>query len=175
MSMEKWFFEQARAGNVFHSHNTTAGAVTVLSATCTGLVIENPYGSGKILVMKEANFAGSTLTTIREIGIAVSSAVVQAVSTSTTAAVIHNAKLQGSNIDSGVGRSYSIATLASTPVWLRPIGNCRVTAAVEGLQAQTAKFNGDVIVMPGTFIAFSTLTAAATGLCSFTWAEINEK
>ena len=174
MSMDKWFFDQARLGNVYHSHNTTHGAITVLSATSTGLMIENPYGSGKILVMKNGEVTGTTLSTIRQVGVAVASAVTVALSATTTAAVIHNAKLQGSNIDTGVGRSYSIATLASTPVWYKNMGNLRVTAAVTGESALKVDFNGDTIVMPGTFIAFATLTAAADGLCSFTWAEIDE-
>ncbi len=166
----QWFLDQARLGNVYHSHNTTAGAVTVLSATCTGLVLSNPIGSGKELIVESMSFVGSTLSTIREIGIAVSPSVATAVQTG-TAAVIHNAKLKGSNQALGVGRTFSIATLLTTPVWLRPLGSARVTGAVEGLQAMTAQLDGTVVVTPGTYVAFSTLTAAATGLCSITWAE----
>ena len=170
--MSDFFVEQARIGNVYHSHNTSAGAVTVLSATCTGLVIENPSGSGKDLVMQSMSFVGSTLTTIRELGIAVSATVSQPGSTSTTAAVIHSGRLSGSDKNVGVGRSFSIATLPAAPVWLRPIGSARVTVAVEGQAAFVADFDGSVIVAPGTFICFSALTAAATGLCSATWAEV---
>jgi len=172
--MDTWFLEQARLGNVYHSHNTTAGAVTVLSATCTGLVIENPFGSGKDLVMDSMSFVGSTLSTIRDIGVAVNASISQAGSSSTTAAVIHNGRNTGSNDNVGRGQSFSIATLPAAPVWLRPIGSARVTVAVEGLQAMIAKFNGTLIVPPGGFVCFSTLTAAATGLCSASWAEIDE-
>ena len=170
---QQWFLDQARLGNVYHSHNTTAGAVTVLSATCTGLVIENPAGSGKDLVIDSMSFVGSTLTTIREIGIAVSASLSQAGSSTTTAAVIHNGKLNGSNSNIGVGQSFSIATLPAAPVWLRPIGSARVTTAVEGQNAFVADFKGTLVVAPGTFVCFSTLTAAATGLCSATWAEVD--
>jgi hypothetical protein len=167
-----WFLDQARQGNVYHSHNTTAGAVTVLSATCTGLVIENPYGSGKDLVMESMSFTGSTLTTIREMGIAVNATIDQTGSTTTTAAVIHNGRNIGSDQNVGIGLSFSIATLPAAPVWLRPIGNARVTGAVEGLKSLIAQFDGSLIVPPGGFVCFSTLTAAATGLCSATWAEV---
>jgi len=172
--MDQWFLNEARKGNVYHSHNTTTGEVTVLSATCTGLVLENPYSSGKELVVASMSYTGSTLSTIREIGIAVSSRVRIPVSTSTTAAVIHNGYVSGSNFNNGVGRAYSIATLASTPVWIRPLGSVRVTGAVEGLETITAEFDGTLIVMPGTYVCFSALTAASTGLCSMTWAEIDE-
>ena len=171
--MSDFFVNQAREGNVYHSNNTTAGAVTVLSATCTGLVLENPAGSGKDLVVQSMSFVGSTLSTIREIGVAVSSTISQAGSTSTTAAVIHSGRLSGSNGRNGVGRTYSIATLPAAPVWLRPLGSARVTVAVEGLAAMTADFDGSLIVAPGTLVCFSALTAAATGLCSITWAEVD--
>jgi len=172
--MAKWFFDQARLGKLFHGQNTTAGAVTVLSATCTGLVLENPYGSCKALVVKSGSFTGSILSTIREIGIQISGVVQTVVSTATTAAAMHNAKLAGTNINTGVGRVYSIATLGSTPVWLTSIGSPKVTAAVDAAPALVWQPNGDVIVMPGTYVAFGALTAAATGMCSFTWAEIDE-
>lgn len=167
---EQWFLDQARLGNVYHSHNTTAGAVTVLSATATGLVLSNPLGSGKDLIVSNLSFVGSTLSTIAEIGIAVSSAVANTVQTG-TAAVVHNARLNGSNSNTGVGRTFSIATLLSTPVWLRPIGSARVTGTTDGTNAFVANFDGTLVVTPGTYVAFSTLTAARTGLCSVTWAE----
>jgi len=173
MSMDKWFYDQARLGNVYHGQNTTAGAVTVLSATCTGLVLENPFGSNKLLVVKGGSFTGTTLSTIREIGIQVSGNIQTVVSTTTTAGAIHNAKLAGTNASVGSGKIYTIATLGSTPVWLTSIGSPKVTAAVEAAPALIWQPNGDVIVTPGTYIAFGALTAAATGMCSFTWAEVD--
>jgi len=172
--MDSFYLDEARKGNVYHSHNTTAGEVTVLSTTCTGLVLANPFTSGKELAVINMSFVGSTLTTIREIGIAVPTEVQETIVTAgATEAVIHNGQLAGSGINSGVAKTYSIATLTSTPLWLRPLGSARVTAAVEGLQAMSADFDGSLIVMPGFYVAFSTLTAAATGLCSVTWAELD--
>ena len=171
--MDSFYLTECRKGNVYHSHNTTAGEVTVLNATCTGLVLENPFTSGKNLVVANMSFVGSTLTTIREIGIAGPTSVVEAASTSTTDANIYNGKNEGANISSGKGKAYSIATLASTPLWIRPLGSARVTNAIEGLTAMSADFDGTMIVVPGTFICFSTLTAAATGLCSITWVEVD--
>lgn len=175
--MDQWFVDQARQGNVYHSHNTTAGAVTVLSATCTGLVIENPINSRKDLVIARMSFTGSTLAGIAEMGIAISTEVVTDLSTGITKAVIHNGRLSGSNANNGVGRSYSVATLASAPLWLRPLASLRQSGGSEADNATpslSVDFDGTVIVTPGTYIAFSTLTAARTGLCSITWAEIDE-
>lgn len=170
---DQWFLDQARLGNVHTGQNTTAGSVTVLSATCTGLVLENPYGSGKQLVVHSGSFTGTTLSTIREIGIQVSSVVTVAASTSTTLAAQHNGRLSGTNLGNGVGLVYSIATLASTPVWLTSIGSPKVTGAVDAAPALIWQPKGTVIVMPGTYVAFGALTAAAVGMCSFTWAEID--
>ena len=172
--MNHWFLDQARLGNVYHSHNTTAGAVTVLSATCTGLVLSNPIGSTKHLIVDNMSFVGSTLAGIAEIGVAVSSSIATAVQTG-TAAVIHNGKLNGSDQTLGKGRTFSIATLLTTPVWFRPIGHARITGSQDGNQAFEANFGGSLVITPGTYVAFSTLTAARTGLCSITWAEADPK
>ncbi|KKM69818.1 hypothetical protein LCGC14_1446990 [marine sediment metagenome] len=175
--MDQWFLDQARQGNVYHSHNTTAGAVTVISATCTGLVLENPINSRKNLVVARMSFTGSTLDAIGEMGIAISREVEALLSSTTTAAVIHNGRLSGSNANNGVGRSYSIATLASPPVWLRPLASLRQSGGTEADNATpslSVDFDGTAIVTPGTYICFSTLTRARTGLCSMTWAEIDE-
>lgn len=171
--MSDFFKDQARLGKMYHAHNTTAGAVTALSATCTGLVLSNPLGSGKDLIVSNMSFVGSTLSTIAEIGIAVSSVVAVAVQTG-TAAVVHNARLRGSNGNVGVGQALSIATLLSTPVWLRPIGHARITAGVEAAPAFTADFDGELVITPGTYACFATLTAARTGLCSVSWAEADQ-
>ena len=87
--------------------------------------------------------------------------------------IIFNGKNTGDGVDTGQGLAYTIATLASTPLWIRPLGSARVTGAVEGLPVLSADFDGTVIVVPGTFICFSTLTAAASGLCSITWVEVD--
>lgn len=172
--MDQWFLDRAREGNVYHSHNTTAGEVTVLSSTCTGLVLENRFDSGKMLVVAEMAFTGSTLAAIGEIGVAVSSKISETISTSATAAVIHNGRATGSNLDKGAGLSFSIATLASEPLWFRPLCSARVTNAKNALTPATVEFDGTLIVMPGTYVCFSALTAARTGLCSITWAEVDE-
>ncbi|KKL47831.1 hypothetical protein LCGC14_2331630, partial [marine sediment metagenome] len=65
----------------------------------------------------------------------------------------------------------SIATLSGTPIWFESLASCRDTGAVEGAEAFYRNFEGTLVVPPGMYVAFSTLTAARTGLCSITWAE----
>ena len=169
--MDSFYLEEARKGNVYHSHNTTAGAVTVLATTTTGLVLVNPFTSGKELVVANMSFINTTLASIREVGIAVPTDVQETVVSAATAAVIHNGQLAGSGINQGVGKAYSIAELASTPLWFRPLGNIRMTGAVEGLGVMQQNFDGTLIVMPGMYVAFSALTGAVTGMASITWVE----
>ena len=171
--MNNFFLTETQKGNVYHAHNTTAGAVTVLHATCTGLVIENPYGSNKDLVMESMWFTGSTLATIAEIGIAISPAESTALSGTTTAMKTFNGRLDGDTVSRPAARAYSVATLSSTPVWFCSLASARITGAVEGAETLGKVFDGTVVVAPGMFIAFSTLTAARTGLCSATWAEVD--
>ena len=172
--MNRWFLDEARKGNVYHSHNTTKGAVTVLDITCTGLVLENPFGSKKDLIVANMTALPTGIATIRELGVAVSTSVQDAASTSTTAAVIHNAKLAGADAEVGVGLVYSIAELSSIPIWLQPLGTTKIDAGtdgVEGYGAFSTDFDGLLVVTPGTYVAFSSLTGATTALCSITWAE----
>lgn len=170
--MDSWFVNEARKGNIYHAHNVTTGDITVLSSTCTGLVLENPSNSGKELVVAKMSYTGVTLTTIREVGVAVSSVVSDTLSTSVTAAVIHNGRMHGSNSNKGKGRAYSVATLPNSPVWLRPLASARVTGAKNECSTVEADFDGTLIVMPGTYVCFSALTTATAALCSITWAEI---
>ena len=152
--MNNYFLEQTRLGNVYHAHNTTKGNITVLSATCTGLVLENPFDSGKEFIVASMSACSADLAATHEVGIAVSTAVSTTLSTTTTAAVIHNGRPAGSNVNKGVGLVYSIATLATVPLWFRPLGSVRDdegTDAEEGCDPIVCDFDGTVVVMPGTY------------------------
>ncbi len=173
MSMDKWFFDQARLGNVYHSHNTTTGLVTVLSATCTGMVLSNPIGSGKLMVMKSAEGSSTvTAAAIGILGLAVSPSKATAVQTG-TAGVIHNGITSGSNANSGKGQILTIATLLTTPVWYKTMGTTQITSALTGLDKFVAEMDGDTIIPEGHYIAFSTLTTTRSFMLSMTWAEID--
>jgi len=67
--------------------------------------------------------------------------------------------------------AYSVATLSNTPVWFESLASCRDSGAVEGAEVFHRNFDGTLVLTPGMYVAFSTLTAARTGLCSITWAE----
>lgn len=169
-----WFTEQARLGNMYHSCSTGAVTLSTVSATCTGLVLTNPYGSGKKLVVSKVRFAPSTAPAgASVVGLAISPAVSATAVTHTTPAVIHNAITTGSNLNVGVGLVDSAATLPAAPVWFRPIGSVVAASSITpGIYVDDTK--GEIILPPGTNLSFSYLTTAAVGVAEFTWVEIDE-
>lgn len=168
-----WFLEQARLGNMYHSCSTGAVTLSTVSATCTGLVLSNPIGSGKNLVVEKCRFAPSTAPAgASVVGLAISSAVQSTEVTHTTPAVIHNAITTGSNMNVGVAKVDAAATLGAAPVWLRPIGSVVAGSSITpGMYVDQT--NGDIILPPGTNLSFSYLTTAAVGIAAFSWAEVS--
>lgn len=170
----EWFLQQARLGKMFHSCSTGAVTLSTVSATCTGLVLSNPYGSGKLLVVEKVRFSPSTAPAgAAVVGLAISPAVSQTAVVHTTPAVIHNALMSGSNVNTGAGQVDAAATLPAAPVWLRPIGSVVAASSISpGMYVDET--NGDIILPPGTNLSLSYLTTAAVGIAEFSWAEIDE-
>lgn len=170
----EWFLEQARLGKMFHACSAGAVTLSTVSATCTGLALSNPYGSGRKLVVARVRFAPSTAPAgAAVVGLAVSPAVSQTAVTHTTPAVVHNAVTTGSNLNVGVGKADAAATLPAAPVWLRPIGSVVAASSITpGMYVDET--NGEIILPPGTDLSLSYLTTAAVGIASITWVEIDE-
>lgn len=168
-----WFMEQARLGKMFNSCSTGAVTLSTVSATCTGLALSNPYGSGKNLVVKQCRFAPSTAPAgAAVVGLAVSPAVSATAVTHTTPAVIHNSLATGSDLNVGVAKVDASATLPAAPVWLRPIGGVVAASSISpGMYVDET--NGSIILPPGTNLSFSYLTTAALGIASFCWVEVD--
>lgn len=169
-----WFLEQARLGKMFHACSTGAVTLSTVSATCTGLCLSNPYGSGKNLIVEKVRFAPSTAPAgAAVVGLAISPAISQTAVTHTTPAVIHNAIMTGSNVTTGVGQVDAAATLPAAPVWLRPIGSVVAASSITpGMYVDHV--NGDIILPPGTNLSFSYLTTAAVGIAEITWVEVDQ-
>lgn len=174
MLSPEWFLDQARAGNMYHACTTGAVTLSTVNATCTGLSLENPYGSGKNLVIAGARFQPSTAPAgATVVGLAVSPAVSQTAVTHTTPAVIHNAIMMGSNLKVGVGKADASSTLPAAPVWLRPLGSVVAASSISpGMYVDET--NGEIILPPGTNLSFSYLTTAAVGIAMLTWVEIDD-
>ena len=171
--MNQWFLDQARLGNMFHACSAGAVTLSTVSTTCTGLALSNTPGSGKLLVVQKISFAPSTAPAgAAVVGLAIHTALSQTGTTHTTPMVVHNALASGSDTSSA-GKADAAATLASTPLWLRPLA--AVVAASSITPAKySEEIDGSIIIRPGGCLSLSYLTTAAIGIASVTWAEIDE-
>jgi hypothetical protein len=175
MYSNEWFLEQARLGNMFHACSAGAVTLSTVSTTLTGLALSNPWGSGKLLVVSRVAFAPSTAPAgVSVVGMAISTAPSETATTHTTPMVVHNAIMAGSSGQVGVGKADAAATLASTPLWLRPMGSVVAASSIDVGGAYVDETRGEIIIPPGCALSLSYLTTAAVGIASITWVEIDE-
>ena len=163
--------DQARLGNLFHAATQSAVTLSALSTTATGLILVNPYGSGKNLAIQQINWAFSTAPAgASVVGIAMSPAQSATAVTLTTPLTVQNALLAGTVSPSGVGKACSAATTVGTPVWLRHLGG-PVAASQINPPFICDQTDGELILVPGTSIQLAYLTTAAVGMASISWIE----
>lgn len=165
--------EAVLSGNTFTASNTAVQALSLNSATATGLVLSNPLGSGKNLVLLEVCIAVASLPAGQ------SNFVLTANNNPAAAATVHttpitpkNALLGGST---GVGLVDSAATLPVAPTIIRAIGGgCAATIAASTTWTPFIKDEvaGAVVLAPGTTVSLQALTTAISVVASFTWEEV---
>ncbi len=169
-----WFLDQARLGNMYHACSAGAVTLSTVSTTCTGLSLSNTYGSRKLLVVKQVNFAPSTAPAgAAVVGMCIHTAISSTDTTHTTPMVIHNAIAKGNVSGAPAGRADASSTLASTPLWLRPMASVVAASSISPAN-YTDYTEGSVIIAPGGALSLSYLTTAAVGIASVTWVEIPE-
>lgn len=172
MFSNEWFLEHARLGNMFTACSAGAVTLSTVNATCTGLSLSNPAGSDKLLVVKSVSFTPSTAPAgASVVGIAVHTALSETATTHTTPMVVHNA-IAGRG-QSAVGKADASSTLASTPLWWRPMGSVVAGSSITPTKYKE-ELNGDLIIPPGGAMSLSYLTTAAVGIASVTWVEIDQ-
>lgn len=163
----------AKQGLVYTGASTAAGACTGLSTTYTGLLIYNPYGSGVNLIMYDGAANLSAVPgTIAQPMISVSSSVSQtAVTAGTAAGLILPAKTGVVPPGNSLALLRTATTLPVVNVNYRVVPGSIQTGAVFAGKFY-AKFDGSLVVAPGTGVMWSFTTTAYTAQFSFTWAEV---
>jgi len=168
------YFESARLGRTFLVANTAVQALSLGSATATGLVLSNTLGSGKALVLLQASFAPSLDQTADT---AVALFLNDNIS---AAAVVHTTPITTKPAACGaqfasVGKADSAATLPATPTLIRPMlgGGWATAAGFSQTPAVIDPIDGALILLPNTAVSIQALTTAITGLCGFVWAEVD--
>ena len=170
--------EAVYRGNVFTACNVAAQALSVaLTTTYTGLVIANPIGSGKNLVILSANFIQSAAPSSF-------AALFLIAGGSSTGILTHTTPLAAPGIQkalvgsgAGIANVSSVATADSAATTVNPYyavalspANATGTLPVAA-QPAFPDLGGIMMVAPGGWIAIGALTVA-TGFGSFIWEEI---
>ena len=159
-----------RLGKMFFACNQANKATTALSTTATGLILYNPWGSGKKLLLADARFAFSAVPTAAgAVMLSMGNTPSAAATPAGTADTIWNADGSGVTTES-VARVFTIATTNVVNVYVMPL---TVASSTTASTAVADLPEGGIIVVPGNYVMFSHVTTVATGIGSFLWTELN--
>ena len=160
-----------RQGKLYFACNQANKATTALSTTATGLILYNPWGSARKLLVVDARFAFSAVPTAAgAVMLSMGNTPSVAATPAGTADVIW--KADGSGVaTTQVARVFTIATTNIVNVYVCPLSVASSTSASADLSKLP---EGGLIVVPGNYIMFSHVTTVATGIGSFLWVEIPE-
>ena len=161
-----------KQGRAFWAANQLAKATTALSTTNTGLILYNPWGSGKRLVIYSASWTYTTLPTgIGGVFITLGNAVSAGATPSGTADVIWNA--DGSGVAaSTAAKVFTIATTLVVNVYAWPLASVATGTTVANAPPPNLP-EGGICVAPGNYASINHFTTVATGVGSFQWIEID--
>lgn len=162
------YYEQCYRGNVFTGANTAAQALSVASATYTGLAVSNPTGSGKNLVILDIACAVDSATAGVGTIVAGYAAAVTLTAGSSTGPL---SNIVG-NAAGSVAKVGASATLGAAPTIIRPLFGVTATTAVQVVGPVKDDVGGMIIVPPGQLICLEATGTAISVLASITWAEL---
>ena len=161
-----------RQGKLFNTANLAAASHIAVTTAMTGLILHNPAGSNKKLLVAHAGFVWTTVPgAVHNIGLAFAPPNATALS-SLTAVTVYNADGSGASANS-VARAYNAATFAVAPVIYRWIGGAAWGSSVAVSPFQISEYiDGSLILIPGATMSTAVVTTTATGMASFSWVEV---
>lgn len=163
-----------RLGQVFTAANVSAKSVIAVTTAMTGLILYNPVGSGKQVIITDASFLWTTApAAVHNLGIATAPPNLTA-PTSVTAAGSPAVVSNGSgNAGNSVTIAYDAATLPVAPVARRWFGGAVYGSGVgESPYSILDHVDGAISLIPGAVACLTVVTTTAVGLASFTWVEL---
>ncbi len=163
-----------RKGQMFAAANVSAKSVIAVTTSMTGVILHNPVGSGKKLVLVHAGWVWTTApAAVHNIGIALMAAN-PVLPTSLTAIGSGVLAADGSgNAGAAVGRAYDAATLPTAPVIVRWMFGATYGSGVgESPAALMDYIDGGIVVVPGAAACFAAVTTTAVGMGSISWIEV---
>lgn len=164
-----------RQGKVFCAANTAAKSVIAVTTAMTGVILHNPAGSGKKLIILDAGWAWTTApAAVHNIGMALAGPNATAPSSLTAIGSGVLAADGSGNAGSAVGRAYDAATLPVAPVIVRwSFGAAYGSGVGESPHMLVDQIRGGLILVPGATLTFAAVTTTAVGLGSISWVEVN--
>lgn len=161
-----------RLGQVFYAANVSAKSVIAVAAAMTGVIIYNPVGSRKNLVIADMGWTWTTApAAIHQIGFGISP-ISSTLPTSVTAIGSGVKQANGAgNAGTSVTQAYDAATLAAAPVAARWIGGAVATGGTAPYMIFD-HVDGALMLAPGSAGAFIALSTTAIGVGSITWIEV---
>lgn len=164
-----------RKGQLFVAANVSAKSVIAVTTAMTGVILHNPAGSGKQLLIARVGFVWTTTpAAVHNLGLALAGPHATAPSSLTAiGSGVLAANGQG-NAGSAVGKAYDAATLGAAPVSVYWFGGAAFsgTAATTGPFSMTENIDGGLILVEGATLTFSAVTTTAVGMGSIMWAEV---
>lgn len=162
-----------RQGLLFTACNQAAATVTLINtSTATGFILSNPWGSGKNLAVMSAQFTYTTVPAATAIIFLAQSIAPSSVAHATTTAItVYGADGSGATGRS-VARAYSASTTPNLPVYTRALGYSPTTPATTGGLTVRDYVDGQIILVPGTYLQISYITTAPVGITDMTWVEL---
>ena len=163
-----------RQGLVFTAANTAAKSVIAVTTAMTGVILYNPAGSGKKLVLLHAGWVWTTApAAVHNIGLALASPHVTVPSSLTAIGSGVLAADGSGNAGQSVARAYDAATLPVAPVIQRwSFGATYGSGVGESPAALIDYIDGALILVPGAVMTFAAVTTTAVGMGSIAWAEV---
>lgn len=167
------YTEAAYRGNIFLGTNIAAQATSLNSTTATGLILSNPLGSNKLLVLQKV------LVNLASLPAGAAPLILTGNTNPAGAATVHTTPLvpQCSIMGAGtspVAKVDSAATIAATTIITVVPGSSAGTVAtnVSFTPVIIYEVKGSIILQPGTCISLQSLTTAVSVIASFEWEEI---
>ena len=165
--------EAVLRGNVYFACNTATQALSLASATATGLILTNPFNSGKnLVILNVSSYISAAITAVANV--ALFAGFYSATSVTQAAPITVRNALIGPVNTNAVGLVASSATLPGAPTHLRSLyGWHWVTGGTETAQLGTSvDIDGSIILSPGTTLSVQGITVAHSAISSFTWEEV---
>jgi hypothetical protein len=166
------YFDQVRRGNTFYACMQAIAALSVNSTTATGLIITNPPGNNKYLVLLELCVA---------IGSAPAGIAVLALVGSQTGAITHttpivrNTGFNNAVFGGGAGQPTALVDSAATVAavqTVRAVGGGPAATGSVGTAFIKDEIAGAVVLAPGACVSLQAFTTAISVIASLTWAEV---